>query len=134
VLFTWTDDYSIGIETIDAQHRKMFDMINDLYEAMQDGSGSSILKPLLHAVKDYTVTHFALEERYMSEAGDLGLRAHRQEHLELIDKVDDLLDQLPDGGAALSIETLVFLRGWLVTHICGTDMKMAPYLKRKRLE
>jgi hemerythrin-like metal-binding protein len=134
VLFTWTDGYSIGIETTDAQHRKIFELINDLYEAMQDGSSSSILKPLMHTVKDYTVTLFALEERYMLEAGDPDLGAHRQKHLEPIDKVDDLVDRLPGGEAVLSVETLLFLRSWLKTHISGTDMKMALYLKEKRLE
>ena len=39
MLFVWDEKYNTGIEEIDRDHIGLVELINDLYEAMQDGSG-----------------------------------------------------------------------------------------------
>ena len=33
----WKDAFSVGSETIDSQHKGMFGLLNDLYNALQEG-------------------------------------------------------------------------------------------------
>jgi hemerythrin len=46
MLFVWDDNYRTGVDEIDHDHKGLVNLINDLYEAMQDGSGGALL--LLH--------------------------------------------------------------------------------------
>jgi hemerythrin-like metal-binding protein len=128
MLFPWKDEYSTGITEIDDQHKSLIKMINDLYEAMQDGSGGAMLTPLLVALADYTENHFTTEERYMAEADYAEIDEHRREHAQMTAKVAELTHKHRSGKAAISIQTLMFLRDWLTRHICGTDKRMAPSL------
>ncbi|HKJ28674.1 MAG TPA: hemerythrin domain-containing protein, partial [Desulfuromonadales bacterium] len=69
MLFVWDDNYRTGIDEIDLDHKGLVNLINDLYEAMQDGSGGALLLPIFSALKRYTEDHFVKEERYMVECG-----------------------------------------------------------------
>jgi hemerythrin len=42
MLFVWDDNYRTGIDEIDRDHKGLVNLINDLYEAMQDGSSANI--------------------------------------------------------------------------------------------
>ena len=67
MLFVWDDSYNTGIAEIVQDHKALVNLINDLYEAMQDGSGGALLMPILSALKSYTETHVSREEQYMAE-------------------------------------------------------------------
>jgi hemerythrin-like metal-binding protein len=81
-LFVWNDSYSTGIREIDAQHKKLVDILNALYDAM--GKGRAI-SPLANARRayQYTVVHFATEERLFKLHGYPDALAHKREHDEL---------------------------------------------------
>ncbi|MDH3454329.1 MAG: bacteriohemerythrin [Desulfuromonadales bacterium] len=131
MLFVWDDDYKTGIAEIDQDHKKLVNLINDLYEAMQDGSGGALLLPIFSALKHYTETHFAKEERYMIEHDAPGQAKHFQEHKMMVTKLADLESRHRHGEAAISLQTLTFLRDWLKNHICIVDQVMAAKLKDK---
>ena len=46
MLFVWDDSCKTGIAEIDQDHKGLVNLINDLYEAMQDGSGGALLLPI----------------------------------------------------------------------------------------
>lgn len=127
MLFVWDESCKTGIEEIDKDHKAMVKLINDLYEAMQDGSGGALLMPIFSALKRYTVTHFAKEEAFMVKCGAPAQEEHLKEHQMMITKLADLEQRHREGEAAISLQTLTFLRDWLKNHICITDKKMADY-------
>jgi hemerythrin-like metal-binding protein len=129
MLFVWDDNYKTGIIEIDQDHKRLVNLINDLYEAMQDGSGGALLLPIFSALKQYTQTHFAKEERYMIECGAPGQENHFREHKQMIAKLADLEKRHRHGEAAISLQTLTFLRDWLKNHICQIDLAMASHVK-----
>jgi hemerythrin-like metal-binding protein len=55
---TWQDYYSVGDTDLDAQHRQILTIINDLYEGMQKGVDSKLVKPHLDRLVQYTISHF----------------------------------------------------------------------------
>lgn len=131
MLFVWDEECCVGIAEIDADHRVLVNLINDLYEAMQDGCGGAALMPIFSALKRYTESHFAREEKYMAEGGVPDQQKHLREHQLMRDTLADLQSRHRQGEAAISLQTLTFLRDWLKTHIRGVDRAMAPYLSDK---
>lgn len=131
MLFVWDDSCKTGITEIDQDHKTLIDLINDLYEAMQDGSGGALLLPIFSALKHYTETHFTKEEHYMVECDVPDQAKHVQEHRLMVAKLAELESRHRKGEAAISLQTLTFLRDWLKNHICSVDQAMASQLKDK---
>ncbi len=61
----WQDAFSVNVNEIDQQHKKLIGMINELFDAMEEGRGRAILSGLLEEMVDYSKTHFSNEEAYM---------------------------------------------------------------------
>ena len=131
MLFVWDDNCNIGIDEIDQDHKGLVNLINDLYEAMQDGTGGALLLPIFSALKHYTETHFDREERLMIECDAPDQKNHFQEHKQMIAKLADLENRHRSGEAAISLQTLTFLRDWLKNHICIVDQAMAKQLEER---
>ena len=129
MLFVWDDSCKTGIAEIDRDHEGLVNLINDLYEAMQDGTGGALLLPIFSALKHYTETHFAKEESYMLKCNAPDLGEHIQEHQLMAAKLADLERRHRNGEAAISLQALTFLRDWLKNHIFVVDKAMASQLK-----
>ena len=64
-MYKFTDDCLIGIDEIDNEHRRLFQMINEAIDLSKENIDvSAISKNLLPGLKDYAATHFAHEEAY----------------------------------------------------------------------
>lgn len=42
-LFVWSDKYSVNINEIDNQHKKLVDILSSLHDSMKAGKGSEVL-------------------------------------------------------------------------------------------
>jgi hemerythrin len=61
----WNNSFSVNVAEIDNQHKHLIDLINKLFEAMSVGKGSEVMGTVLKDLINYTVSHFAMEEKYM---------------------------------------------------------------------
>ncbi|MCP4543163.1 MAG: hemerythrin family protein [Chloroflexi bacterium] len=129
--FKWNDEYSVNIKEIDQQHKHLVEMLNELFEAMKSGQGSSVTGEILTKMVDYAATHFIIEEKYMTQYEFPGYTEHKTEHEAFIAKVLNLLKRYKKTPTFLSVETAGFLKEWLQTHILGTDKLYGPYLNEK---
>lgn len=127
MLFVWDEKLATGIAEIDQDHKRLIKLINDLYEAMQDGTGGALLLPIFSALKHYTETHFQREEGFMASCNAPGQDKHLLEHQRMVAKLADLENRHRQGEAAISLQTLTFLRDWLQNHICVIDKAMASH-------
>ncbi len=130
-MFEWKDAYSVRIDQIDGQHKKLFRLAAQLHQATAAGNSKAVLAELFHDLIEYTKVHFAHEEQLMMRAGYPDLIPHQAEHAALLKKVHDFHKQYEGGTAPLSIDLLNFLQDWLEKHILHTDQAYAPYLKAK---
>ena len=127
----WSDSYSVGIEKIDTQHKKIVSFLNELYEAMQDGQGKDALGKVLADLVVYTKTHFATEEKLMAQHSFPDFQTHKAVHEKMAAKVLDLNQQYQEGVVTSPIQITNFLKKWLTHHINETDKKYGPYLASK---
>ena len=132
-MFEWKPEYSVSIASIDAQHKKLFAIANQLHEAMRSGKAKPVLAEILDRLIQYTVAHFTHEEGLMKLHGYPDFNSHKSAHEALRKKVLDFQNEFQDGGAFISIELMAFLQDWLAKHIQGTDMRYSPYLIQRKV-
>lgn len=129
MLFVWDESCKTGITEIDQDHEGLVNLINDLYEAMQDGSGGALLLPIFSALKHYTENHFAREEDFMLKCEVPDREKHIQEHQLMTVKLAELESRHRKGEAAISLQALTFLRDWLKNHIYVVDKAMVSRMR-----
>jgi hemerythrin len=131
-LVTWNDNLSVGVKVLDDDHKRLVGMINELHDGIMLGRARDVLGSVLDGLVKYTETHFAREEHFFAQTGYRGRAAHKREHQNLTKRVKDLQAHYSSGEPlALSLETIDFLKTWLVTHIQGSDKKYGPHLNAK---
>jgi hemerythrin len=137
-VFNWDNSLSVGIESIDSQHRKMIDMINNFYDEIHrihEGESNSTLNELRSALINdmvvYAREHFRTEEEYFLKFGYSDFDIHKKEHDEFTSKVTDLKKRYDEGKLILSTEITDFLKEWVISHIKENDQKYSVFLKGK---
>jgi hemerythrin len=130
-MFEWKDSYSTGIHSVDAQHRNLFAVAEELYTAMSNGQGRAAVGRTLDRLVQYTASHFAHEERLMRLHDYPELVAHKAEHDKLTGQVLLFKADYRAGKVTMTVQLLQFLRDWLQNHIMGSDLKYAPFLRDK---
>ena len=130
-LFQWSETYSVGNAEIDAQHKKLFQLAEDLYTAMTAGKGKQILSQTLNSLISYTKGHFASEERLMQRYNYPEYPAHKAEHEKLTAQVVAFQSDFNAVRAVMSIDLMHFLKNWLAHHIGKIDQKVASYIKQQ---
>jgi|ERR1017187_3287924 hemerythrin len=130
-MFEWKPQYSVNIGSIDGQHQNLFRIAEELYAAMSAGRGKAALSRILDRLAQYTVTHFAHEERLLRIHGYPDLAAHQAQHQALTKQVLTFQADFDAGRTALTVQVLHFLKDWLQQHIATSDQKYAPYLIEK---
>lgn len=101
------------------------DLLNALHELSARGDEAR-MRAILAELTEYTVHHFAYEERLMEEVGYPGLDAHRESHRALVARVEDLNARFQAGRAQLTGELFAFLRSWLNAPMAPTAARRGP--------
>ena len=123
----WTDELSVGIEEIDAQHKVLVGLVNEMHEAIHKRLGGEVVREILDKLTDYTRIHFAVEESLMRIFGYPGYDEHKFEHEGLIRHVQDLQHKVDTGKTAIGFEVMHFLKFWLTKHITESDRSYSGY-------
>jgi hemerythrin-like metal-binding protein len=72
-LMTWSEHFVSGIDTVDAQHKALVEMINAAAPQLASGGelAHQTVGPLLDELVGYAASHFLYEENLMRQAGVL---------------------------------------------------------------
>ena len=128
-LMAWNETFSVGVSSIDQQHKKLIDLINELHDGIAANHTKEKLAHVLSGLVQYTATHFMYEERFFAQTHYAQTDAHKKEHDNLTKQVLDVQKRFTAGETGtLSMEVMNFLKRWLITHIQGSDKKYGPHL------
>ena len=130
-VLTWSDEYSVGIPSLDDQHKVLVSVIGRLQEALARGLASEELPALIEMLVTYARYHFAWEEQLLESHGFEELSAHRDEHARLTAQVLAFQEKAVGGRLFLGTPVLRFLRNWLIEHIQGTDSHYGTFLAQR---
>ncbi len=127
----WKDDLSVGIGSIDEDHKKLLTLINNLQTAVYYPTGEAFERQALQELVDYTKYHFEREEQLMLANDYPDFEAHKRQHEEMIAKVGGFLEAYEKDRDGTVDELTQFLKTWLVQHIAGTDQQYSTHLRER---
>jgi hemerythrin len=130
VTIEWRGDYSVGVEELDGQHQRLLHIINTIIEDQQDKYNSAKFSASLATLIHYAYTHFATEERYLSQSNYPELEQHIIWHIDFIVNTLNLALKIKVGSDDIRKELLIFLQDWFSLHVLGFDRKYIPYIKK----
>ena len=121
----WQDEFNIGVDVIDQEHRRLFKIISKLlaFEEEKDKSSWACQEGIKY-LKSHAVKHFADEESYMASIGYPGLERHRKIHTGFRDNTLPALEQELEqtGYAPDSVDHFLGVcAGWLIGHTLTED-------------
>ena len=124
-MVTWEDKYAIGVESIDEQHKELFEIANRIYDLLKNDlitdKYDSIVE-IIEELKNYTIYHFEAEEEYMKNIGYKKLLSQKVAHNDFLEKMECIdLDQIDNGHNEYLLGILDFVCEWLVEHIIKED-------------
>ena len=104
----------------DAQHQVLFELLDQVKTPEANSR-------VLYRLRDYSESHFSIEERYMIELDYPGREQHIKAHNLFRLEVEQLLSKgEPDALFREIIAT--FLTRWLTSHVFGTDKKLEAFI------
>lgn len=127
----WNEKLSVNIASIDAEHKKLIEMINDFYENIVNRSNKENFLILINGLIDYTLIHFANEEKYMQELNYDYYKEHKREHDQFISKIKEIEEKINNNERVLSLDMTSFLMDWLKNHILKSDKKYSEFFISK---
>jgi hemerythrin len=122
----WKEEYSVGIQEIDNQHKKLLDMFIAVEQSIESAENWNDVHICLVALKDSAKIHCIVEQSLMRLFGFEGLARHIDSHKYLFDKLAEMERQ--SLGISAKRETVEFLDDWFMNHICTTDKEYAKYI------
>ena len=120
----WKSEYSVGIDSVDHEHREMIELVNALYDEMKNRRDRGSIEQFLGDIHATISAHFALEERVMKQAAYDQYEPHKDDHEELLDQIRELMDVYaddPDNGLPLLQERL---SDWFANHFSSFDSRL----------
>lgn len=127
--FEWNEAYSVNIQEIDNQHRRLVELLNELYDGILNGTNAlGAAQDVLADLVAYAEEHFATEEKLMEEYEFPGYEEHRSKHDAIKVRITGYVQRIKTGKPMVAIELARYLEGWLGKHICETDMLYSAYL------
>ncbi len=130
----WKERYNIGYKEVDAQHKQLLAILNELIDLVDERGDSGAVRGIFQRLCDYVRFHFTREEGYLKACGYPQFIEHQAQHAVFVDKLLELNRTYDPNDPNLLEETLAFLKHWYVDHILKTDFEYVPFLKRYRAE
>ena len=131
-LLSWSDQYLIGNDIIDTEHKELFRLINDFHTHWLEAQDRRDIARVLNQLISYAQMHFQHEEKIMEAAGYPKLAQHQKIHEALIDSIFQLHKSYSEGNLHLEINTMKFVRNWLIEHILKNDYLFRDFLSRQK--
>ena len=125
IKFVWDNSYSVGNEVIDSQHRRLFDLGNEI----QSIQLSEVTRTIMNLYK-HTRQHFDTEEQHMKAIGYPKLEQHRELHNGLISGLNNLIEKPINTN--IGLEGLKkFVYNWIIDHILNHDKKYFEFYQEQ---
>jgi hemerythrin-like metal-binding protein len=132
-IINWKNEFSVGVQEMDEQHKMLLGMINRLIEEQHTLTDPKTIADLLTEMTDYAQAHFRAEEYLMAEYDYDQKSRQEQQHQAFIEKTISFYSATDLGPNILSVALLDFLGSWLIGHILKEDMKYKDFFRSKGL-
>lgn len=131
-LLSWSKQYEIGNDLIDNEHEELFRLINNFHSRWQEAHDRQTITRLLNQLVAYAEMHFRDEELTMQATDYPGLERHRQAHETMVETIFKLQQSYEEGSLRLEMDTMKFIKAWLLEHILEVDYLFRDFLAHRK--
>ena len=134
-MLEWKERFSVCNEELDRQHQKLFDLVNEILEAMKTEKSNDevFIDRVLGELYDYTQYHFRSEEKAFIGTDYPFLREHIKAHIEFTETVKKMVAEKTKIGASLNAIRIAHAAStWIIQHVIRFDRGYARYLINKK--
>lgn len=124
----WNDMLATGHAGMDADHKNLVMLFNQLADSVKKRSDKIVSGDLLDKIIRHTKAHFELEERLMAEHHYPKTDQHTADHAQLIKRAINYKAKFDAGSPGSHIPLIHFPEDWLTLHIVGADKELAEFL------
>ena len=126
--FGWKEIYKVENETIDNEHKQLFEIASSAFEVVDNEKRNEKVKTIIVELYDYMKKHFSHEEIFMEKIKYVNIESHKILHQEIIGTLNEFVKQLP----TMDIETFEkelarIIDISLVQHIIQEDRKIIDW-------
>jgi hemerythrin len=115
----WREGFKINIPQVDAEHKRLFELIRALNLKTVDQTMEELLS--------YVVTHFSNEQELMEKSGYPAFEQHLKLHEDFGTHVADFLGSGDEWSDDRVQELRRFLNKWLIGHIMTHDLRFGKW-------
>ena len=128
--YPWKNEYTIGIERIDHQHRYFLELVNWLPKLFRQTEQSDLLNRYIDEIILYARFHFLSEENLMQFYDYPDTQSHAELHANMLSQLS-LKMSLMDLGDITKEEFGNFLVQWFFGHTVEEDPQLGLFLKTR---
>jgi len=130
----WKPNLSVGIESIDEQHKIWFEKANELFEAGKQQRANEYIVTMFDFLDEYTKKHFRDEEAYMEKIRYPEIEAQKKAHASFVDDLARLKKEYNESGGNITviINANKMIIDWLTRHISVMDKKIGEYVNNQK--
>jgi hemerythrin len=119
----WKGEYSLGHDVIDSEHKKLFEIANQIFAVKKPFTASDKIKNMIHELYNYMKYHFDHEEELMAEISFEKIDDHKQKHGEIITEMNKILRESKDFNI-LELKLTYMMQKWVLVHILEQDLML----------
>lgn len=129
----FTQKYMTGVELIDNEHRRLFEIIGEAYRIVEKDTVSDRYDEIMHLLdrlEEYAEVHFSHEEQLMEQIQYPWINEQRRAHTIFLEKMEDKdFGENEENQQEYLEELLDFLYAWLGNHIMKMDKPIGDYVR-----
>ncbi|MGE4298856.1 MAG: bacteriohemerythrin [Desulfovibrionaceae bacterium] len=131
-IFQWRKDFEVGVDIMDSDHRRLFEIADSLHDAIRMGVSRAPRFKIFNALIAFANEHFAREEAFMREHGYPEIENHHRHHERLIEEVEAYRGRLETGEVNMDAAFVTFFKDWLINHILANDHRFGAFFNQDR--
>jgi len=129
--YDWKDEYNVGVESLDIQHRKFLENLNKMADIINKGKCKERISELFFSLGHFAENYFTQEEMLFKEYQYPNFSKHKEAHNAFIEEVIKLKEEFSNNSTTVCKNIYLFLENWFNNHILQYDKEAVTFLKEK---
>lgn len=121
--YEWNESYSVGVDSLDLQHKTILSLIKELDENSNALTVSDIIMTVLPGIRKYGQEHFDYEEQIVKKYAPDQLEEQQKQHHYYNRKINEFASGMANKSENAAIDLYMFLGTWWLKHILKWDMR-----------
>ena len=129
----WNNGMSVGIDSIDNEHKKLISILAKLLSAANEKLSNSVIDQIFTELEFYVIQHFKNEEQILEEVAYENIEEHKKFHQMFVNKLPQLKQEWLEKDSFETAEKISsFLHKWIVHHILEEDLDYAQAVHQQK--